>query len=221
MSLIKKTLLRLIFSSSLLTIIYQFFFRAPASIFNIFNFYKSDKRILQEFYLNHKIHTDNNIKSLDLGCGPNPSNPFLSDSLSGLDLYEDLNRSIYKCNLGFDRIPFEDNSFEYITAFDLIEHIPRHSYDGNKHLTPFIFLMNEIHRVLKKDGVFLSFTPVYPFLGSFQDPTHNNIITFDTYEYYFSENKHTIASHYGIETNFKIRSQKLFREHLISVLQKK
>jgi len=53
--------------------------------------------------------------------------------------------------------------------------------------------MNECYRVLKKDGVFLSMTPIYPYLGAFQDPTHVNIITVDTFTNYFSNQKFWIA----------------------------
>ena len=35
----------------------------------------------------------------------------------------------------------------------------------------------------------LSMTPIYPYLGAFQDPTHNNIMTADTFRYYFSRIK--------------------------------
>ena len=126
---------------------------------------------------------------------------------------------IFRCKLGFERIPFDDNSFDYITAYDLIEHIPRYSDSENSN-TPFIQLMNECYRVLKKDGIFLSMTPVYPYLGAFQDPTHNNIITVDTFKHYFSEDKFKIAFHYGVTANFRILDQKMYGQHLIAVLTK-
>jgi hypothetical protein len=80
--------------------------------------------------------------------------------------------------------------------------------------------MNECYRVLKKDGVFLSMTPIYPYLGAFQDPTHNNIMTVDTFKLYFSEDKLDIATHYGITANFRIIEQKMYGQHLIAVLTK-
>jgi len=63
----------------------------------------------------------------------------------------------------------------------------------SKNGPPFIYFMNECYRVLKKDGVFLSMTPIYPYLGAFQDPTHVNIITVDTFTNYFSNQKFWIA----------------------------
>ena len=66
---------------------------------------------------------------------------------------------------------------DYITAYDLLEHIPRYGNLPDHGDAPFIFLMNEIFRVMKPGGVFLSITPIYPYLGAFMDPTHNNIMT--------------------------------------------
>lgn len=216
----KKIIMNLIFSYQYLTFIYQIFLSAPKSLIGFKNFYLSDEKILKKYFLNFKNKRLDKSKSLDLGCGFNPANPFDAENVSGLDLYEDIDNNIFMCNLGFDKLPFDDNSFDYITAFDLIEHIPRFAYRDNESLTPFIFLMNEVWRVLKKDGIFLSFTPVFPFLGSFQDPTHNNIITHSTYKYYFSNAKHSIASHYGIKSSFEIVDQKIFKEHLVSILKK-
>jgi len=171
----------------------------------------------------HNLFVDNSKKSktssLDLGSGPNPQNRFGADEVFGLDLIEDKDKKIFRCKLGFERIPFDDNSFDYITAYDLIEHIPRYSDSENSN-TPFIQLMNECYRVLKKDGIFLSMTPVYPYLGAFQDPTHNNIITVDTFKHYFSEDKFKIAFHYGVTANFRILDQKMYGQHLIAVLTK-
>ena len=44
--------------------------------------------------------------------------------------------------------------------------------------------MNEIHRVLKPDGRFYAVTPAYPAPQAFQDPTHVNVITRGTWEYF-------------------------------------
>lgn len=47
------------------------------------------------------------------------------------------------------KIPFDDETFDVVLMFDVIEHIPR------VHL----FIKNEISRVLKKDGFFIFQTP--------------------------------------------------------------
>ena len=216
----KQIIMNILLSSKYMTFIYQIFISAPKSLIGLTNFFLNDKQILERHYSTFKNKSLNKSISLDLGCGFNPVNPFGCSEVFGLDLYEDVDNNIYKCNLGFDKLPFENNTFDYITAIDLIEHIPRFALKNNESLTPFIFLMNEVWRVLKKDGIFLSFTPVFPFLGSFQDPTHNNIITHSTYKYYFSNTKHSIASHYGIKSSFEVVDQKIFKEHLVSILKK-
>ena len=158
--------------------------------------------------------------AVDLGCGLNPSNRFRAAQSYGIDLFEDKEKGVFKCRLGFEKLPFDSNSLDYLTAYDLLEHIPRFADLPSHSNTPFIFLMNECYRVLKKGGVFLSSTPIYPHLGAFSDPTHNNIMTADTFTQYFSDEKHIIASHYGIVTNFKIRYRRMLGTHLIAVLEK-
>jgi SAM-dependent methyltransferase len=158
--------------------------------------------------------------AVDLGCGPVPQNRFRATKCIGVDLYEDAETNVVKARLGFERLPFEDGSVDYLTAYDLLEHIPRYADLPEHGNVPFIFLMNECYRVLRKGGVFLSVTPVYPYLGAFQDPTHNNIMTVDTLRMYFSDQKREIAKHYGITANFEVCYQKMFGQHLIAVLRK-
>ena len=80
--------------------------------------------------------------------------------------------------------------------------------------------MNECYRVLRKGGIFLSMTPVYPYPDAFLDPTHNNIMTVDTLRLYFSNQKQEIAKHYGITADFEICYEKMLGPHLIAVLKK-
>jgi hypothetical protein len=90
-------------------------------------------------------------KSLDFGCSIKPKNPYHADEIYGVDIWEDLSRNIKKADLVVEPIPFEDDFFDFVTAYDLIEHIPRLIYKPERRL-PFIELMNEIYRVLKMGG---------------------------------------------------------------------
>lgn len=211
---------RIIYSSSILTIIWHLFHTRPKTLINVRNFFSKDEDILERLYRRYVTKRRQDSVSLDLGCGLHPVNPFNAESVVGIDVYEDKENVIYKCNLGFDVIPFDDNTFDYVTAFDLVEHIPRFWSDEGEIKTPVIFLMNEVWRVLRADGLFLSSTPIYPFVASFQDPTHNNIMTYETYRQYFSTEKYDIAKQYGISTNFEILEEKLYGEALISILRK-
>jgi len=156
--------------------------------------------------------------TLDLGCGDVPRNPFDAENFYGIDTRENLGKQIKSADLVLQPIPFDDESFDYVTAFDFIEHIPRIIYAPEKKF-PFISLMNEIWRVLKNQGIFLSSTPIYPFSPVFRDPTHVNFITDETFALYF-DNKHRLAEMYGFNGSFEILFQGLNGSSLISVLKK-
>lgn len=163
---------------------------------------------------------DLNVESsLDLGCGNKISNPFNAKELFGADIKHIGMDNVYKCTLGIEELPFKDMSFDCVTAFDLIEHIPRVTYKDTEIINPFIFLMNEIYRCLKKDGLFLSQTPAFPSPAAFQDPTHVNFITSDTFEYYFC-GQNAYAVNYGFKGSFKVIKQGWNGHHLITLLQK-
>ena len=88
-------------------------------------------------------------KSLDLGCGANPRNPFNMQEVYGIDVRDDLDNNIRKADLVVESIPFENEMFDAVTAHDFLEHIPRLIYAPQRRY-PFVELMNEICRVLKK-----------------------------------------------------------------------
>lgn len=122
--------------------------------------------------------------SLDLGCGPIMRNPYMADFVLGVDLVGEESPNLKISDLAVMPIPFENNTFDYVTAFDFLEHIPRLLYVGEKRSHPFINLMNEIHRVLIPGGLFLAHTPAFPRQETFQDPTHVNFISENTVEYF-------------------------------------
>ncbi len=157
-------------------------------------------------------------RSLDLGCGPTPKNPFNADELFGIDVREDLDANIKRADLVIEPIPFENDYFEYVTAHDFLEHIPRIIYAPHRR-NAFVELMNEIYRVLKVGGQFLSFTPAYPHPEAFRDPTHVNIITDQTFQAYF-DNVNRWASGYGFNGAFEIKLQEWRGPHLLTVMQK-
>ena len=168
-----------------------------------------------------------NSKALDLGCGKTPRNSFNAAELFGLDLDYgiDQDNKIYPCDLGMEPIPFPDAYFDFVTAHDLIEHIPRIIFKNGVRHTPFIFLMNEILRVLKNDGIFLSNTPAYPNLAAFSDPTHINIISVHSFKLYFCS-PFNWATRYGYKGgtedafSFVLIEQGWHKNNLISLLKK-
>ena len=128
-------------------------------------------------------------RHLDLGCGGVPRNPYRRDEAHGIDiaLASGLNERLFRrANLSVEPIPHADASFESVSAFDFFEHVPRvlGTTDGRGTRFPFIELMNETHRILKPGGRLWALTPAYPAAEAFQDPTHVNIITERTHEYF-------------------------------------
>jgi SAM-dependent methyltransferase len=162
-------------------------------------------------------------RSLDLGCGINPKNPFNADEIFGIDydMRTDLPHNIRRADLVVEPIPFDDDSFEYVTAHDFIEHIPRVLYVPMRR-NPFVELMNEVYRVLKNGGLFLSLTPAYPHAAAFIDPTHVNIIAEGTFPLYFGNVDATSpwAKIYGFKGAFSVKTEEWRGPHLLTVLQK-
>jgi SAM-dependent methyltransferase len=157
-------------------------------------------------------------KALDIGCGTNPKNTFNADELFGIDVREDVGANIYKADLVIEPIPFGDEMFDYVTAHDFIEHVPRVIYVPHRR-NAFVELMNEVWRVLKTGGLFLSFTPAFPQAPAFRDPTHVNIITDETFPLYF-DHVNRWGTMYGFKGSFEVTSQEWRGPHLLSILRK-
>ncbi len=151
-------------------------------------------------------------KHLDIGCGKTPRNPYGRDELFGIDLAGQVDAGpVRKANLVTQPIPFAADSFESVSAYDFLEHVPRvlASPDGSSTRFPFIELMDEIWRVLKPGGLLYAITPVYPHKSAFQDPTHVNIITVDTHTYF--TRPQNMAAMYGFKGDFIARRVQLVR----------
>lgn len=147
-----------------------------------------------------------NTKTLDLGCGPIIRNPFNANLVYGIDLVGDKTKNIKIADLVTKPIPYKNSTFDFVTAFDFLEHIPRLVYLKRKRIHPFIELMNEIYRVLKPGGIFLAHTPAYPMQEAFQDPTHVNIISENSIQYFAGNSVETCRA-YGFNGEFELIRQ--------------
>ena len=155
--------------------------------------------------------------SLDLGSGPRPRNPFRAETCWGIDLQTEIPGRVIQADLVANPIPVGDDSVDYVTAFDFIEHVPRFLYrDGS--VFPFVALMNEIYRILRWNGLFLALTPAYPEAIAFRDPTHVNIITDETFPLYFCQPK-TLARMYGFRGSFLMEHQSWKEGKLLTILR--
>lgn len=175
---------------------------------------------MEELYKRYGHHRDTHSvrRSLDLGCGSKPRNPFEATQLFGVDIRPLPDLGIYAADLATQPIPFEGNSFDYLTAYDFIEHIPRVIFSPECGF-PFVSLMNEILRVLKPGGIFFSQTPLYPFCVSMGDPTHVNYITTETFPNYFCGTS-CLGAMYGFQGYFDFLYQGRLDSHLITILKK-
>jgi SAM-dependent methyltransferase len=142
---------------------------------------------------------------VDFGCGSLPRNPLKAKRLIGLDVFPSSPYSTspelsYVQARTDGKLPFQDSSIDALTAFDVLEHIPRQS--GYSFSNPFIEVMNEIHRVLRPGGLLLAVTPGFPNGAAFVDPTHVNVITLKTHEY-FSDYVFARSLGYGFTGHFE------------------
>ena len=168
------------------------------------------ERIRLQIDLPAPISLSNSVH-VDLGAGKNPRNPFRASQLIAVDYSNESSRSkdgveFRGCDLT-RRLPFEDNSIDSCSAFDLLEHIPRWERVDGRIEFPFINLISEISRILKPDGKFMAVTPAYPSPAAFQDPTHINFISTETINYFVGENPHAKSIGYGFKGNFKLLFQ--------------
>lgn len=141
------------------------------------------------------------MNTLDLGCGSTPQNPFGAEKIYGVDLVRNRKLNIKKADLAIEPIPFRSSYFDYVTAYDFIEHIPRLLYINGERKQPFIDLMNEIWRVLKPGGILKAHTPAFPKGEAFQDPTHVNFITEETLNYFLEPS--SLIRSYGFKGLFE------------------
>ena len=153
-------------------------------------------------------------KTLDLGCGPTPKNPFLATEVFGVDINNFDNPDLKVADLAIEPIPFEDNLFDFVTGFDFLEHIPRVLYSGRERRQPFIDIMSEVWRVLKPGGQTFFATPAFPHPEAFQDPQHVNIITEYTILYFSKSLVLELCQSYGFKGEFEVINQKWADEEI-------
>jgi len=146
-------------------------------------------------------------RHLDLGCGKFPRNPYGRSHLCGIDVRPPPSAVTFEhriANLVLEPIPYDGDHFASVSAYDFIEHVPRllPTADGQDTVFPFIRLMDEIWRVLAPGGRFYALTPAFPNPEAFTDPTHVNIITDKTHEYFTGEQP--LGRMYGFGGQFKL-----------------
>lgn len=134
--------------------------------------YLGRRRIIQS--LVEKICTtlnNSNPRILDVGCGTGANLKMLAahGQAEGVDISQQAvdfchERGLNSVKLGaIEHLPYEDDSFELVTALDVVEHL-----DDD------VAGLREMRRVLRRDGRLLLFVPAFMFLWGVQDDVSNH-----------------------------------------------
>ena len=103
---------------------------------------------------------------LNLGCGFDKRKGYVNCDLSK-DVNPDKIVDLEK------KLPFKNNSVDEVMANHVFEHV-----------TNFIPLMHELHRICKKNSRLLIKVPFYSTWGQFNDPTHVRFFSPWTFSYF-------------------------------------
>ena len=136
------------------------------------------RRAILESFLERIVESLNpNLQSpkiLDVGCGTGANLEMLKNfgEAEGVDVSSDAlefcRAKGLKVHKGLaEELPFEDESFEVVTALDVVEHL-----DDD------IAGLKEMFRVLKTDGKTLIFVPAFMWLWGVQDDISNHRIRY-------------------------------------------
>ena len=96
-------------------------------------------------------------------------------------------------------LPFEDNQFEEILAYSILEHVN------------YVPLMDELYRILKPNGIIKIRTPHFTYVESYADPTHINHFSYLTFFYF----KKGLAREYSFCKFSDFGGQITFQKRLI------
>jgi len=92
-------------------------------------------------------------KLLEIGSYPFERTQDLVDlgyDVSGVDLYYNKSEfNVSKCDIETDKLPYGDETFDIVLMMQVMEHLGRNP----------VWVLGEIKRVLKKEGVFIMTTP--------------------------------------------------------------
>jgi predicted SAM-dependent methyltransferase len=116
---------------------------------------------------------------LYLGCGSLPRAGWINldiRPLPGVDIVRDVLRGL----------PFSDSAVDQLASENFLEHIPQ---------SEVIWLMDEMHRVLKPNGLARHLIPQAGSVIDFQDPTHLSRWCAETFTYF--EHLHARQKIYG------------------------
>lgn len=139
------------------------------------------------------------MKILDIGCSTidrkykskNKSDKIIGIDkflLSGVDIITDIEKTL----------PFKDNSFDMVVANQVLEHTIN-----------FFSVMEEIHRIIKPDGIVKIWVPHFSSHLAYTNPDHKRFFAAYTFDHFKPEN---IENYYS-KARFKIKKRRLIFVH--------
>jgi SAM-dependent methyltransferase len=154
-------------------------------------------------------------RQLDLGSANALRGQDRMDEVFGVDIVPSPDPRIKLCDINVNPLPFEDDYFDLVTAFDILEHIVPIIYtkfNGTyQRKTAMIDLFNEIYRVLKHNGKLYMQTPI----NDFSDPTHVAHWTSETLNH-FSGDYYGFHDHYNHTSRFEKLGAREENNHIIA-----
>jgi SAM-dependent methyltransferase len=160
------------------------------------------------------------MRTLDLGCGT-AVRGHADWEPWGIDLVPGDAPNVRQADLTADPIPFPDDHFNRIYAYDFLEHLPMRAYVGAQDgrirtINVMINLFNEVARVLGGGGIFETFTPHLPHWPEvYRDPTHVSVWTEQTWDYFARPGQMVpLTRHYGLRADFEIIRKEWRGAHL-------
>ena len=163
------------------------------------------KCLLCDNKLSDKIHKPDSfghLKILDLGCGGEKYKTeafFPGAKVVGVDFIK--SRGVdYVCNFERERLPLSNDTFDMVIARHILEH-----------LSDTVRIMNDLHRVCRKNAVIFIRVPHYMSMGMWQDITHKKGFSYYTFD--------TLCSY--TNNKFKIVEKRLLYFHLNSRRKKR
>lgn len=122
---------------------------------------------------------------LNIGCARKIMQEYVNldiEKFPGVDVVHDLNKYPY---------PFKANQFREINADNVLEH-----------LDSIVKPLEELWRITKNNGIINIWVPIFPSVWAFADPTHKQIFTYFTFNYF---NK----GHWYCKAKFKVIERKI------------
>ena len=132
------------------------------------------------------------MEKLNLGAGKDIENDYVNHdiaNLEGIDIVHDLNKYPW---------PWKDSEFSEILCMDILEH-----------LDDFVKAMEEIHRILKKDGEVLIRVPYWNSYCAYADPTHKKGFHELTFRFFDIDSQFYKERDYYSNAKFKIIDEAL------------